>query len=584
MTEAPKKRNQRRAIRVMCWLGSVILAAACAVLLALWLLPVNRLLEQQAKTWLDDQDIPLEFTLSALTSQSLTAHNLRLQPHGDITADSIHAAYSLESLRQRRLHEITLQGLTLSVTQTENGAYQLRGLEKLLDAEAAANTEETATLPELPFNQLQAENVALSVQPQDGGAYTATASLLLRGDYSGTLSLHEAEIPLGDASVLLTNLVLNRETPDAPILFNLENIAHLTGGKAYFTPLKASGTFTPARDMQSATGNITVDDLREKWTLRLSGEADFKTGQWDMAFEQPAVTFETGILQPDMLFPILRGEVEQVTGSMALSGSLSKANSEADITSSGTLTLKNLGGVIADVPVSGISGAVALSSLWPPATKGQQRIDVSEILLGLPLSNGRMSFSLAQDGSVDFAPSTWRWANGDLRTNGARLNLYAPRLPDITLSAEGLALEELLSGLLKKGISATGKLDGNIPVSFSKDGDALITKGRLSTNGGGIIRYQPNDESPLQMGSSFQTDLLLSAMSNFHYELLTMDINSKDANELNVLLHVKGRNPELYDGQTIELNINLNGNLLDIVQSGMNVYTLPERLQEQLMQ
>lgn len=111
----------------------------------------------------------------------------------------------------------------------------------------------------------------------------------------------------------------------------------------------------------------------------------------------------------------------------------------------------------------------------------------------------------------------------------------------------------------------------------------MIRNGRLDTKGGGVVRYVPGAESALQKGSSFQTDLLLQAMENFHYETLYMTINSKTPEELEVALHVKGRNPELYSGQTIELNVNLTGNLLNAVQSGMDIYTLPERLQEQLV-
>jgi len=93
-----------------------------------------------------------------------------------------------------------------------------------------------------------------------------------------------------------------------------------------------------------------------------------------------------------------------------------------------------------------------------------------------------------------------------------------------------------------------------------------------------------DSDGPLQKGHSLQTDLLLSALENFHYSVLDMKLRNIDEDNLEVKLHVKGNNPELYDGQTIELNVNLTGNLLDVARSGLQFYTLPERLEEQLTQ
>lgn len=574
----PPRKKSITALKLLVGLFAIIAMGAVAV--HLWL-PVNKVLEQQLKQWLAKQGIEAEFTISTLTGTRIIVDGVSLAGENTPTVESIKATYTLSGLRERHIDTLEISGAHIAITSDADGKPVIAGLEALMPV--SNGTSEELTLPPLPFNQLVVTDTTLTYHAPKKAPISITANATLNKDYSGDLHIAEVTLPAATDEILLTNIHLSRKTGDAPIALSIENIAHLTGKKAYFTPLKASGEFTIARDTPSLSGIMTVQDLRERWTLNATGNARPSAGTWNIDFEQPVMTFESGTLQPDMLFPVLRGAMGQVSGSASLKGSAGKT-ADAPMHSRATITLNKMGATIKDIPVSGVDGKIALSSLYPPATEGKQSIRVQEILLGLPLKNGTMQFTLAKNGKVTFSPSTWDWVNGQLSTAGASLNLYKPALPDVTLWAKGLALEQLLSGLLKQGISASGTLSGIIPVHFTKNREAMIQNGKLGTENGGIVRYIPNADSPLQRGSSLQTDILLSALENFHYDTINMTINSVDEHELKVLLHVKGRNPELYNGQTIELNINLTGNLLDIVQSGMDVYTLPERLQEQLMQ
>lgn len=577
--------RSKKSIHLVVWLLSSLLLVVAAVLILLVTLPLNTIAQTQAREWLEKQGIEAEFAVSRLDAGGITLDNIRLLPDGDLSAAQATAEYSLSMLMDKRIGTLTLSDVQATIRETDEGTFTLRGLEPLLSQPSNEEAQKPFSLPTLPFNTLKAENLAITFIRKNGTTYSTSGSLTLHNDYSGLLSLKEVDIPLdGTDSILLSDIAVQRDSADDAFTLSIASIAHVTGKRAYFTPMALNGTVAMPRDMSAVTGTIHMIDLQQRWKMEGHGSFIPETGKWEAAFSQPTTGFESGILQPDMLFPVLRGQLQQVTGDMAFNGRFYQNNRESTVQSEGTLTMRQLSGVAVDIPVNGINGSVSLSSLWPPATKGQQTVTVDEILLGLPLKNGKMSVTLEENGNAAFAPSTWNWADGTLSTGGATINIYEPKLPNVTLSAKGLALEQLLESLLKKGISATGRLDGEIPISFTKEGDAMITNGSLSTIGGGTVKYTPDGESPLQLGQSFQTDLLLQALQNFRYEVLNMTINSKDAQDLNILLHVKGRNPELYDGQTIELNINLNGNLLGIVQSGMDIYTLPERLQEQLMQ
>lgn len=582
MTAHSNTAQHKKSISWGKWLLSLVLVLLGAVFAAYWLLPVDRILEDRLKLWLSSQGVQAEFHISTLSGTRSVVEDIGLADSDAIRIGRVEATYTLAGLREKHIDTLTVSGLRLTVTETAEDKAQVEGLDWRAASGDDADTEPLA----LPFNRLTVEDAQLTYQPLAGAPIVLRGDLTLNADYTGALHIAEFTLPLEkpeQGEILLTGLSVRRDAPDAPFALALDSIAHVTGGKAWFTPLKATGSITRARDGQELGGIMTITDLRGLWAVNAKGEADLDAGTWNINFEQPPMTFETGILQPDMLFPVLRGSVGQTSGAISLRGSVSQP-AEGAMTSEGELVLQDAGMVVKDIPVNKVNGTLAFSSLWPPSTKGRQSLTVGEILLGLPLSNGKLHFTLAKDGTTRFDPSTWDWAGGQLQTGGASLNLYKPALPDITLSARGIALEHLLSGLLQKGVSATGRLSGTIPVRFTVQREAMIEGGRLATEGGGVVRYTPDTESPLQKGSSIQTDILLSAMENFHYDELDMTINSKSEHELEVVLHVKGRNPELYNGQMIELNINLTGNLLDIVQSGMDVYTLPERLQEQLTQ
>jgi hypothetical protein len=559
-------------------------AALCSILVLLvlgwWLLPVNQLLAQQLHAWLAAQGIAAEFNLSGLNASHASLRHIRLRNSDALSVDALDVSYSAGGLLQGRIDTLSLSGLRVTLRHDDSGALKVEGL----PWPAEPSTQGASPLlPALPFKQLRVEDAQVLYHAPTGEVITASGALNLHQNYTGKLSITQASLPLADGEVLLTGLHMERAEPAQPFSITLENLAHITGKKPYFSPLSGKGEIMLARDSGAIEGRINIHDLRDLWTLNVTADAQPLTGEWKIVFEQPEITFESGIIQPDMLFPVLRGVVQQASGSISFGGTI-RSTATGVVQSEGNITLANIGANAGPIAASGVQGTVKLTSLWPPVTAGEQSVAIDEIIMGLPLRQGTMRFRLDSDGTAHLKPSEWQWAQGSLHTGSVAFNIHSATLPDITLTAKSLALEELLSGLLKEGISATGRLDGRIPVVFTKEGEAMIRNGTLTTQGGGTVRYTPTAESPLQKGGSLQTDILLGALENFHYEQLDITINSTTTNELEVAMHVKGRNPELYDGQTIELNINLSGNLFDVIQSGMSIYSLPERLEEQLLQ
>lgn len=548
-----------------------------------WLFPTEEVLQDELQNWLQQQGIEAEFHFTSLTSHKAVIENISLAKGRGPTIKKLTVEYSPAGIAMGKVGNIYMENAIIRMEEAKDGSIRIPGLP--FPAQNAPRDGEAAfTLPDLPFSSLTVSNASIALKRKDGTGLTADISLLLNDAYKGVIEIAKGHATLSpDASVDFSGSVSTQ--PEGNILHLKSRLDTITlhSKPAYVVPLSATGKASLDMESYDFNGSFSLYDTLKRWQVSLNGKANLQKGGWSADFKQLPITFDTGVLQPDQLFPFLRGKIGLVKGTVSASGSFSQKKPGTPLQSKGLLALEEVSAVARETPVSGVNGMIEFASLLPPATKGESAITIKEIVLGLPLSNGTLGFSLAKDGLLKFAPASWEWAGGTLHTDATQFNIYSPAVPPMRLRAENLALETLLSGLLKEGLEAKGKLNGLLPLTF-EEGNVLIENGRLETVGGGYIRYHPTAESPLQKGGSMQTDLLLGAMENFHYDTLTLDINSQNAHTLLVVLHLRGKNPELYNGKTIELNVNLTGNLLDIIKSSLDIYTIPERLQEQWKQ
>lgn len=358
-------------------------------------------------------------------------------------------------------------------------------------------------------------------------------------------------------------------------------IVHKDIARPYFAPLKLTASISDVL-MSGEVMKIyaKTGDTLDKWSMQSTIDYRQEDGSWLASANLDPVLFESGLLQPDSLFPILRGKISGADGALTFGARFEQKAGAEKPEGLATLTMNNLSATVDDVDVKGVSGSVAFNSYSPLLTNGEQTISIQEILIGLPLSEGKLPFSLIKDNQLRIGATSWQWAGGILRTEPIEMNLADMDMKGIKLDADKLLLQSLLSGLLKEGITASGTLEGSLPVRFEA-GKPVITGGLLQTDGAGVISYKPTPESGVQKGTSFQTDLLLQAIENFHYEFLRLKIDSIEDDKLLVQLSTRGNNPDLYDGKPIELNVNLTGNLFDIARSGTETYAIPKRIQEQ---
>jgi hypothetical protein len=135
----------------------------------------------------------------------------------------------------------------------------------------------------------------------------------------------------------------------------------------------------------------------------------------------------------------------------------------------------------------------------------------------------------------------------------------------VTLDVSQVPLSDLLALLTQQRATATGVVSGRIPLQLMPDNTIKVQNASLQTQQPGTIAIQP-DVIP---GASPELELVRQIVSNFHYSQLSIKGDSKEGDKLSMLLSLSGNNPALYNGQAINLNVNLQGDMIQLLQGSI---------------
>ncbi|UCH53302.1 MAG: YdbH domain-containing protein [Pseudomonadota bacterium] len=136
-----------------------------------------------------------------------------------------------------------------------------------------------------------------------------------------------------------------------------------------------------------------------------------------------------------------------------------------------------------------------------------------------------------------------------------------------TIELEAVDLGRLVALERQQGVEASGALDGRLPVSLGASG-ITITHGSVHARApGGTLRYQPNDAAQALAQSNPSIELLLKALSNYHYEKLEVDVNYSPSGDLDLAVAMAGMNPDWNAGQPVNLKVNVSDNIPMLLRS-----------------
>ncbi len=139
-----------------------------------------------------------------------------------------------------------------------------------------------------------------------------------------------------------------------------------------------------------------------------------------------------------------------------------------------------------------------------------------------------------------------------------QLKVDPEKILPFTTHLKAINLGDLLIALQAESLFIKGIFDFTLPINISAKGQS-ITNGNFQNIGSGILQ--------VDSGVSAETNIAFQALENFHYQHFSGTINYDEDGIYHLHIKLKGNNPDLYDGFPIELNLNLEGNLPNLLYS-----------------
>lgn len=249
------------------------------------------------------------------------------------------------------------------------------------------------------------------------------------------------------------------------------------------------------------------------------------------------------------------------------------------VSGSAKFILSNFGFSTDALAVKNINSIISLNQLWPPRAAMPQRLSFDSLMAGLAFSEGNITASVPGDGTIHFDEASMKLANGVVSGRNVTIPLNH-NSHDFELRVDNVDIENLVGGFATDGLVASGKLSGRLPIRHTVN--SLFLENAYLKGQEGTIIYKPSiPPAALNQGGG---EILLQALSNFHFDEIRADLNGEPTQNLAISLSLKGSNPDLYEGHPIEFNLNLDGPLSKLVREGLSGYRIPEDIRQRLEQ
>ncbi len=332
-----------------------------------------------------------------------------------------------------------------------------------------------------------------------------------------------------------------------------------------------------------ASASLSLDGLGEDGLLagRLKGPVTVKTpsgvvlakasvthqlasGKGQLDFTAGPLTFAEGGLQPQELAPVLLGVVAAVSGQVSASGNIAWTNKGVRRSSART-ELVNVGLQASAARFAQVSGDLEFSSLVPVRTRGTQAISIGVVDAGLPLEGGIALVRVEGGGDVIIENAQWPFAGGQLVLTSGALNTRTD-VQRAELAALSINLTELLNLVEMEGLSGEGVLGGAVPIEI-REGSVYVMQAKLAAEPGGVVRYR-NASTDAAGQTAEGANIAFQALENFHFQVLSLEIDGPVDGDLTLKITLQGANPDLLEGYPVHLNISTQGAFLDLLRRG----------------
>lgn len=553
------------------------------------------------------------------------AHSISTGPGNTVLP--LAALLSGQWLSQLPVHELLFEQLSVDVRVSADTVYSLRLKAQLRDAQLEASGDiRFPPLPQLP-SQIPAQNpLVFSLSARHTGearlfvsSAANAAEPLLQLVVNPVASEHEAFDYNGDKlkSIVISAMLtasLNRLAPMlVPRLTSVDWPSGLEGdlncqwqtevtnsnwrvtGEVEVHGLgghwrdqllpRAELTAKFNADPQTATLQATLRAAEQAMTLQTRGVHQFATGHGHADLKLLPVKFSDAGFELSRLLKNWPYPFDISAGRVSGSGRLVWQKA---IDLHGVLKLNKLGGHFKKLAFTGLSGELALALVigreqgLRTTKDAQLRVDVVDV--GFPVEKLDVRFALAPHRKtvlplVRIRKFSAELLGGRAQTGPFELD-FGRQKNAFVVQLEGIGLNEIMKLEQQQGLQGSGMLDGQIPVEISNEG-IVVTHGQLSARApGGVIRYTPTPKVAAMAQSNQSVNIIVQALSNFHYHLLNVISDYKAGGDLALQVRLEGQNPDWQAGQPIHLNLNLDENIPVLLRSLQMSDEISERVRK----
>jgi hypothetical protein len=269
---------------------------------------------------------------------------------------------------------------------------------------------------------------------------------------------------------------------------------------------------------------------------------EIKAMKGGMTVSVPGLTFAQGGLQPTDLSPLTAALGEPASGQVAFKARFDWVGDK--VTSSGTLSARDLNFKSPAGPVTGANGEMVFSSLTPVlvgASTGPLR--VSRIAGLVPMTD------VTANARIDDQTLTLPDAQGTVAGGTVRLQATASLGADQTVKGEVVMDKVQVRDLIKASpfgdrVSMTAEISGRMPFRMS-GGQLRFAQGAAQADGPGRLSINRNTFNPGGVAGAANQDNLSTfgyqAMENLAFQSLEASIKSLPDGRLGMVFHIKGR-------------------------------------------
>lgn len=163
------------------------------------------------------------------------------------------------------------------------------------------------------------------------------------------------------------------------------------------------------------------------------------------------------------------------------------------------------------------------------------------------------------------------WNGGTLSVKRATIPLSAASYK-FTLDVNRVSLNQLLESTTGSRVVATGTLSGSIPITIRPDGGFTISAGSLKADEPGTLQMDPSTIP----GDQAQIGLVRDVMQNLHYSEINLGVTSGKDGKIAAQIVIQGNNPDIYNGRPVKLNLNLTGDVLNLIRQSIIPFNDPQ--------